>query len=162
MAKLKECFSSKHTYRGASDNSNTSPSLPAANFIDLSMDEIDNQSLHRRCLPSMNLQDKIGRMINNLLVEVDMPKQKGISWLDVHEWHASGGASDLEQRLAANRSTTCRYCNMHVTPAASRAWHERMCSLSTGNVPVVCELCQRPFLSLAHARNHYLYGCTPK
>ncbi|KAJ2323286.1 hypothetical protein GGI00_005669, partial [Coemansia sp. RSA 2681] len=70
----------------------------------------------------------------------------------------------VEEAVAAAEldNGNCQHCNMRVSPAATRAWHERMCKLNSGQAPPsLCELCYRPFVSVGHARNHYLYGCTP-
>ncbi|KAJ2684870.1 hypothetical protein IWW39_004643 [Coemansia spiralis] len=93
-------------------------------------------------------------------------QSRGISWADVQDWALETG---VEPGRSNNTHPSgedqevghCRHCNMRVSPAATRAWHERMCRLNSGHIPSLCEMCYRPFTSLAHARNHYLYGCTP-
>ncbi|KAJ2812437.1 hypothetical protein FBU31_007596 [Coemansia sp. 'formosensis'] len=93
-------------------------------------------------------------------------QSRGISWADVQDWTAETGVelgrnSSIYPADGDQEVGHCRHCNMRVSPAATRAWHERMCKLNSGHAPSLCELCYRPFTSLAHARNHYLYGCTP-
>ncbi|KAJ2553929.1 hypothetical protein EV175_002758 [Coemansia sp. RSA 1933] len=104
------------------------------------MDDIpgDSEAKHRGCMPLA----KDGRPREDV--------RKGISWQDVPPEHSSG-----------KETKKCKYCNMQVTPAASLLWHQRVCALSAGQEPVQCELCQRPFTSPVHARNHLFYGCSP-
>ncbi|KAJ2877693.1 hypothetical protein IWW38_006512 [Coemansia aciculifera] len=155
-----------------------------ANFLDLSDDNGDNDFVaevrasrgsspgyrqrYSLCLPSA--RGTLSKTKSRRSIEPDddapaasSPQQRqqrqsqgGISWTDVQHW-----ASDTSTTAAPPEKGHCQHCNMQVSPAATRAWHERMCKLNSGHNPSLCELCYRPFTSLAHARNHYLYGCTP-
>ncbi|KAI7830154.1 hypothetical protein BX661DRAFT_224037 [Kickxella alabastrina] len=139
------------------------PVVHSANFIDLSIEDSINSGrlldIHNmQCMPTIRLPESVGRRSITRLRPVSSETQsppthtRGISWQDVHEWADDSNIAVVE---------SCKHCNMRVAPAASRAWHERMCALNCEPVPESCELCQRPFVSLLHARNHYLYGCTP-
>ncbi|KAJ1832429.1 hypothetical protein IWW55_001837 [Coemansia sp. RSA 2706] len=120
-----------------------------ANFIDLGGDEHPQRA---GCLAPARERPLPAARRRPAAQQPQRPR--GISWLDVaHDWEPPG--------LDAAPDMWCQHCNMRVAPVASLRWHQRLCALSAGAVPHACELCGRPYHSLAHARNHCLYGCTP-
>ncbi|KAJ2474045.1 hypothetical protein GGI02_000391 [Coemansia sp. RSA 2322] len=120
---------------------------------------------HSLCLPSLPRRPGPTQRTPKAAAAAAM-QSRGISWadsVDALSWQAVSSNRPSEEDLPCG-GQQCRHCNMRVSPAATRAWHERMCALSSaggGHTPAQCELCHRPFASVGHARNHYLYGCRP-
>ncbi|KAJ2375932.1 hypothetical protein IW150_002271 [Coemansia sp. RSA 2607] len=130
----------------------------SANFLDLDFDDHNEAGIaryldHTHCLPPLRNSEGRRSLPQSRPVSSEMPGWGGISWKD---FQTNDDDKDLDEK-----SDQCLHCNMRVVPAASRMWHQRMCQLNSGPMPACCELCGRAFGSVQHARNHYLYGCTP-
>ncbi|KAJ2146754.1 hypothetical protein IW139_002960 [Coemansia sp. RSA 353] len=128
--------------------SRSSEQTPAANFMDISIDdELNSVARSRRhCFPKPASNKSQRRQSQS--------RPRGISWLDVQDW-VPPHSFEIEEDHA------CQHCNMHIQPAPSLMWHERLCALNSGVFPENCNLCGRTYYSMTHARNHCLYGCSP-
>ncbi|KAI8319780.1 hypothetical protein GQ54DRAFT_299088 [Martensiomyces pterosporus] len=171
MHSLKKLFSFSAHARSPSTGSSSSGrqalQQPSANFLDLDFE--DNVTHHPHCFPTCRSADSAATAASAggaaaaaaaALGQrpVSQSSTGGISWEDV-EARAAMDDSDAADRCGEDR---CRHCNISISPASSRAWHERMCVLghnSASSYPDHCEMCQKKFRSPQHAKNHYFYGC---
>ncbi|KAJ2422160.1 hypothetical protein GGF47_003709, partial [Coemansia sp. RSA 2524] len=93
--------------------SRSSEQTPAANFMDISIDdELNSVARSRRhCFPKPASNKSQRRQSQS--------RPRGISWLDVQDW-VPPHSFEIEEDHA------CQHCNMHIQPAPSLMWHERL------------------------------------